>query len=253
MKKLSLFILLVALSSISFYACTHKADNPAPANGGNTGGGNTGGGNTGGGNTGGGNTGGGTVIDTSLCFERDILPIFVSNCAKSGCHDAASHEEGFVFTSWQTITSKEFKPWDAEDTELYEKITEHDPDDIMPPPPNAPLTPAQIALIREWINRGAPNTTNCATACDSTRFTYAATIKPMLDTYCKGCHNANVTNAGLSYENHSTTVAAVNSGRFLGAINHQAGYSPMPKGGSKLNDCQIQQIQKWIAAGTPNN
>jgi hypothetical protein len=32
-----------------------------------------------------------------------------------------------------------------------------------------------------------------------------------------------------------------------------AGYSAMPKGGNKLADCQITQVQKWIQAGALNN
>src|SRR4051812_18403635 len=36
----------------------------------------------------------------STYFENQILPLFISNCAKSGCHDAAAHEEGFVFNSF---------------------------------------------------------------------------------------------------------------------------------------------------------
>ena len=78
--------LIAGFLSVGVYSCQHKAEAPQPASNGNTGG--TGG--TGG--TGSGSTG----PDTSLCFERDILPIFISNCAKSGCHDASSHQEGFV-------------------------------------------------------------------------------------------------------------------------------------------------------------
>src|SRR6188768_2178943 len=82
-------------------------------------------------------------VDTALCFERDILPIFISNCAVSGCHDAATRQEGYEFTSYATITAKKFEPGDPEDTELYEKITEHDADERMPPPPRARLNDDQ--------------------------------------------------------------------------------------------------------------
>jgi hypothetical protein len=37
------------------------------------------------------------------------------------------------------------------------------------------------------------------------------------------------------------------------AINHSAGYSPMPKGGNKLPACQIAKVRRWVAAGAPNN
>jgi hypothetical protein len=241
---------------MGFYACQHKAETPQPAGNGNTGG--TGGGTGGGsGPTGGGTggTGGGTAgPDTSVCFERDILPIFISNCAKSGCHDAASKQDGYEFTSWATIVSKKFEPYDAEDTELYEKITEKDHEDRMPPPPNALLTSQQIALIKNWIDRGAPNSNGCAsTGCDTLNLTFSGTIQPLVNNYCKGCHNNTLPSGGFSYETYAGVAAAVNSGRFLGAVKHQAGFSAMPKGGAKLSDCQIRQIEKWIVAGIPNN
>ncbi len=191
--------------------------------------------------------------DTALCFERDILPIFISNCAKSGCHDAATRQEGFEFTSYTTITSKKFKPGDLDDTELWEKITENDHDKRMPPPPNAPLTSQQIALIRDWILRGAPNGTNCPMPCDSSKYKFAADIQPMINTYCKGCHNSVTLSGGYSYETYQGILEPIQNGRFLGAIKHQRGYSPMPRGGSKLTDCQIQKIENWIANGARND
>jgi len=245
-KPYTFLTILIIMVSISFYACQHKSDSLAP--GGTSNGGNPNNGGTGGG----GNNGGGTQ-DTGICFQRDILPIFVSNCAKSGCHDLASHQEGFVFDSWEHITSKEFVPGNANATELYEKITEDKPSKIMPPPPNAPLTQEQIRLIRNWINMGAPNTVNCFSGCDSNEFSYSGAIKPILDNNCKGCHNNTLMSGGNSFETYTSTIAVVNSGRFLGAIKHQSGYSAMPKGGVKLSDCQIMKIEKWIASGTPND
>jgi mono/diheme cytochrome c family protein len=39
----------------------------------------------------------------------------------------------------------------------------------------------------------------------------------------------------------------------LDAIRHTAGVTPMPYGGAKLSDCQVQQVSKWVAAGALNN
>lgn len=243
--KINLLILIIScLASVA--ACTHIKDTPQPAPVDTT--------TTGGNNGGGASNGGGNTPDTALCFERDILPIFISNCAKGGCHDAATAEEGYVFTSYATITSKKFKPWDAEHTELYEAMTEDEYDKIMPPPPDGPLKPEQIALVRNWIERGAPNSINCSTGdCDSTEAGFAATIQPLLNTNCKGCHNANLASGGIRLDNHAGAAAAANSGQLLGAVRHDAGFTPMPQGGNKLNDCQIAQITRWVANGTPND
>lgn len=191
--------------------------------------------------------------DTALCFERDILPIFISNCAKSGCHDAASQREGYVFTSYETITAKKFTHGNLDKTELWEKITEDDHEDRMPPPPNPPLTSQQIALIKDWMLRGAPNDTNCPTPCDSSKYKFAGDIQPIINKYCKGCHNSVTASGGYSYETYAGILVPVQNGRLLGAIKHQVGYSHMPKGGNKLSDCQIKKIENWIAAGTPND
>jgi hypothetical protein len=43
------------------------------------------------------------------------------------------------------------------------------------------------------------------------------------------------------------------NGKLYGSINHSAGYSPMPRGMSKLTNCQVANIKKWIDAGVPNN
>jgi len=186
-------------------------------------------------------------------LTRDILPVFISNCAKSGCHDAASHEEGFVFTSYETITSKEFVPGKPDKTELYKAITEDDADDIMPQQPNAPLTSEQIALIRTWILQGAPNTSDCTDNCDSTIFSFSGAIQPMINKYCKGCHNSTLSSGGYNFETHSGVLTAVASNRILGALNHEPGYVSMPRGGTKLSDCEISQFRKWIDNGALNN
>lgn len=240
------FSLLIVTIVIIAAGCQHKQNTPVPATPSGSGNGGAGGGNNNGGNT-------NNPVDTGLCFQRDILPIFISNCAKSGCHDAATRAEGYQFTDYNSIVSKKFTPGDAEDTELFEKITEDDNDDIMPPPPNPRLTSQQIALIRRWINEGAKNTTDCGSPCDSMDFKYSTAIKPLVEQYCRGCHNSAAPSAGIALDVYDGIKAVALNGKLLGAIQHQQGFSPMPKGGAKLSDCQILQVKKWVADGAPNN
>lgn len=249
MKAIRIVLILAAFAT-GVLACKTAPIDVQPSSGGNAGGGNSGGG-TGGGNGGGG--GGSNPGDTALCFERDILPIFISNCAKSGCHDAASRQDGYVFTSYQTITSKKFKAGNARETELYEKITENDPDDIMPPPPNPRLSGQQIALIGRWINEGAKNTTGCKPLCDSNKFAFAADIQPILNNYCRGCHNAAAPSGGIALDSYNGASNVALNGRLYGAISHSAGFSAMPQGSAKLDDCTIARVRAWIQAGAPNN
>jgi hypothetical protein len=90
--------------------------------------------------------------------------------------------------------------------------------------------------------------------CDTTNVTYSGTIAPLLANACNGCHYpASPFGAGIVLNNHTDLVAIINSGRFVGAINHASGFSPMPKGGTKLSDCNLLKIQKWIDDGALNN
>ena len=57
-----------------------------------------------------------------VCFEAEVLPIFQSSCAKSGCHDVTTHEEGYVLDSYQHIMKKGIKPGEPFDSELFEVI-----------------------------------------------------------------------------------------------------------------------------------
>lgn len=92
------------------------------------------------------------------------------------------------------------------------------------------------------------------TGCDTTNITYSGTIAPILANACNGCHYpASSFGAGISVSTYNDLVATINNGRFIGAINHSSGYSPMPKGGSKLSNCNLQKIQKWIDDEALNN
>lgn len=230
----------IALSGIMAIACQHKANTPSPV---------TTGTNNNGNNTGGNNN----TVDTGICFSRDILPIFISNCTGSGCHNTTDRADGYVFTSYETITAKDFTKGNAGETKLYKAITDNDPKDRMPKAPSAPLTNAQITLIARWINEGANNKSNCGIPCDSNNFTYNAAIKPMMDTYCKGCHSGASASKGVVLDTYDGVKNATLNGKLLQAIRQEAGVSAMPSGGAKLSTCQITQVQKWATAGAPNN
>ncbi|MEY4144239.1 MAG: hypothetical protein RLZZ335_91, partial [Bacteroidota bacterium] len=49
------------------------------------------------------------------------------------------------------------RPGRPDNSEIYEVITESDPDKMMPPPPYSPLSDSERAMIRRWIEQGALN------------------------------------------------------------------------------------------------
>lgn len=194
-----------------------------------------------------------TPTGTGICFERDILPIFISNCAKSGCHDAVTRAEGYVLTSYSTIVSKGIVTGNANASEIYEVLVENNIDKRMPQSPSPALATAQISLIKQWIDEGAKNGTGCAVLCDENVFTYQGAIQPMMNTYCKGCHNSASPSGGVVLDSYTGVKGIADNGKLVGVVKRLSGFSPMPQGGNSLSTCQITQIEKWIAAGTQNN
>jgi len=90
-------------------------------------------------------------------------------------------------------------------------------------------------------------------ACDTTNVTYSGTIAPILATSCNSCHSTTSASGGIITDNYDDLKSLVDGDRFWGAVNQQPGYSPMPQGAEKLNDCTLAKIDTWIFAGGPNN
>lgn len=193
----------------------------------------------------------------TVYFTNDILPLLNSSCAVSGCHDNATAEDGVILTSYNSVMqTADVRPGDLGDSDLYEVITETDPDKQMPPPSSGiTLSQAQINMIAKWIQQGAKNN-GCdpnAGGCDTDSVSYAQQLVPVLNTYCLGCHSGTVISGGVNLDGYNNVVAFANSGQLYGAISHAAGYKPMPQGQPKLDSCTIAQFKSWIDAGAPNN
>lgn len=201
-------------------------------------------------------TSGDTCDPNLIYFELEVLPILQSNCAFSGCHDAASAQDGVILTDYANVMSTaKVRPFDLSDSELYEVLVDSDPDDRMPPPPSNGLSAAQINLIAQWILQGADNLT-CdpnSSGCDTTDVRYSTTIKPIMQLKCTGCHSGGSPSAGLDLTTYASMAAIALNGKLIGVVDHLPGYSPMPKGGNKLPECEVSQIRAWIQAGAPNN
>jgi hypothetical protein len=91
-------------------------------------------------------------------------------------------------------------------------------------------------------------------SCDTTNVTFSVTISGIMNDYCWSCHsNSTAANFGnnIRLENYSDVKSQ--SQKVLGAISHESGFSPMPKGSAKLNDCLITQFGIWVDHGTPDN
>lgn len=92
--------------------------------------------------------------------------------------------------------------------------------------------------------------------CDTSQVTLSGTVKPILQTNCYACHatsSASVFGSGINLESFPSLQSRANSPSFIGSMKHSSGYSPMPKGSSKLSACDIRLIETWIANGAKND
>jgi hypothetical protein len=197
-------------------------------------------------------TGGTQTCSTdTVYFQNKVLPLLNSGCAMSGCHDAVSHKEGVNLTSYAKIMSTGgVRAGNPAGSDLY-KVLNKSGNDRMPQPPAAGFTQAQKDIIYKWILQGAKN--NACNDCDTAVFTYSGAIVPIINTYCKGCHNPSSLGGGIDVSTYANVKTIAANGKLMGSITHATGFIAMPQGGTKLSDCRIQQVQKWISGGTLNN
>jgi mono/diheme cytochrome c family protein len=185
----------------------------------------------------------------TVYFRNTILPLVVSSCATTGCHDEASHKDGIILTDYASIIrTGKIKAGDPNDSEFFETLTDTG-DDLMPPPPGTPLGNDQILLIEQWIRQGAKDNF-CNDGCDTTGVTFSDKIWPMMQQYCTGCHSVSSPGGGIVIEGYGDLVALAGNGSLMGSVRYETGYSQMPTN-QQLSECNIGLIQKWIDEGFP--
>ena len=108
------------------------------------------------------------LVAGAVDFEKELLPVFEAKCVE--CHRAPYEENGRTKKpkaglrmdgAWAIQAGSEngsvLKAGDPDKSELFYRVTlPHDDDDFMPPSGKAdPLTEAEVALFKKWIEDGA--------------------------------------------------------------------------------------------------
>jgi len=107
-----------------------------------------------------------TAMGKKVSFNQDVFPILSDRCF--ACHGPDSHDrkaklrldladgEDGAYRTHDGITA--IKPGSIKDSELWYRITTDDADDQMPPAKShkKPLTKEEQAIIKSWIEAGAP-------------------------------------------------------------------------------------------------
>lgn len=95
-----------------------------------------------------------------------------------------------------------------------------------------------------------------SSSCDTIDVTFSSVVKPVLQQYCYTCHSNSIAasfGGNIKLEDYADVKISADNGKLYGTVAHLPGYSPMPKGGSKLDGCDISMIKSWIDSGAPDN
>lgn len=195
-------------------------------------------------------SGGGCSADT-VYFAQSVLPLLTSSCAQAGCHNGLTRGDAGQYTLNTYAGIRQLvQPGNASRSRLI-TITRSG---AMPPSGYTALSADQIAMLTTWINQGAANNSCTVGTCDTTGVTYSATVVPILQTNCTGCHSGSApAGGGVDLTAYANVSAQVSSGKLWGDISHATGFNAMPLGSSQLSACDLNKIHAWIRAGAPNN
>jgi hypothetical protein len=195
---------------------------------------------------------------TDVCFDTQIEPIFVNNCATSGCHDLESKKGDYFLGNYENIM-KGVVASKHKESAIYNAIKDQKG-------PHSKVAYADINAIKIWIENGAfnkkclPPPTPPVAICDTNKFTYSEIIKPILQESCYSCHNTenHIANGGeIDLENFESlsnfTADITSTSGVYAVVAHIPFANQMPKGGAKIEECKIIQIKKWIQVGALNN
>jgi hypothetical protein len=111
----------------------------------------------------------GSPPDPRATFTRVQNEIFTPSCGLVGCHHPIGQQQGMILTqgnayamivnhpSVEMPSLMRIEPGDPTNSYLYRKITGAGISGDRMPQGGPYLNDAQIALVRDWIRRGAPN------------------------------------------------------------------------------------------------
>lgn len=187
--------------------------------------------------------------DSTICFERQILPVLNQGCALDGCHGPQSASQGYDVTKY-SIIMRRVTPYEPRYSSLYGSVSDPNPGSRMPSPNRFSLTSENIEALKQWILQGAMNT-QCSEEpnIDTMLVTYWRTIRPLMNNYCVGCHQPTVKSGGIDLSSYDSVRTHASSAAFMKSIYQTSGTSAMPPTIGKMSPMRIYQIEKWIREG----
>jgi len=110
-----------------------------------------------------------------------------------------------------------------------------------------------IVYSSSCVSRNVEELNPISQTCSTDTITYSYSILKVLeDNSCLVCHSASSVEGGVNLEGYTNVKKYAENGKLYGAVSHTSG-SPMPKGGSKITQNEIDRVQAWICNGSLNN
>ncbi len=149
------------------------------------------------------------AADTSPSFEDSVLPLFQAK--RVACHSADTPQNGLDLTTLEAMLrggrpGPAIQPGSAAKSLLMEKLVSRQ----MPPAEPKP-TPAELDLVRRWIDRG----TREAAAPGGAAALTEADVRPILQARCIVCHGKRHQEGGLGLRTVASRLAGGSSGPAL--------------------------------------
>ena len=104
--------------------------------------------------------------------------------------------------------------------------------------------------IFNWIKNGAKDG-NCTSSCDTTSvITYQNQISNLISKNCISCHSGSNAQKGILLDSYAGVKTYMDNGKLMAAVKGTS--IPMPQG-YKLTDCEMRQLEIWLANGLKQN
>jgi mono/diheme cytochrome c family protein len=215
-------------------------------------------------------------------FDRDIRPLLEQHCVE--CHGAEKQKGKFRLDARDFLlkggeNGVDVIPGKSAESALIHAVARLDEDTAMPPKQEKALPPAKIALLRAWIDAGAPypegfiirNRVTGAVRLDpeelaklppvaERKIGFVKDVQPIFSDHCHQCHGEKRQEAAFRLDDKATVLAGGELGVALVPgksaesllIHFVAGLRPegrMPKKGDALTAEQIGILRAWIDQG----
>jgi mono/diheme cytochrome c family protein len=196
-------------------------------------------------------------------FETDVQPILQASCAR--CHRPKPRKAGLDLTSRDgafrgSASGPVVVPGKPGESRLFQVVHEGK----MPPDNKGRLSAAEVALIRRWIEAGAPAVGPRASTGTPAAVTQHDIIPLMLQ-HCTACHGTRRREAGLDLRSRAAMLKGGKSGPALVPGNPpqslllqkiHAGQMPpfqqlMKANVKPLTAGELERLTQWVALGAP--